>query len=116
MRDEGVIRGAKVNEPIPIAGLSEQDRGGVEGIRDHRRATIGDQIRLHDHPNIPNLREQLMAIEIGLELGPLFFRRLKIEMNDVIIPRMVESQEGALEHVAIAKGAGDEVGEARGSR
>lgn len=37
-------------------------------------------------------------------------------MNDVDVVGVVEGQKGALDHVAVADGSGDEVSEARGGR
>lgn len=48
-----------------------------------------------------------------MEIDPLLGGRLSIEVNNVVIVGMVESEESAAEHLAVAVGAGNEVSEAR---
>lgn len=50
------------------------------------------------------------------QISPLLRRRFRIEMDNVPIVRVVESEERTPEHGALAFGAGDEVSEARRSR
>lgn len=65
LRDQWVVGGTEIDEPIPLAD-PEQDGHGVEGGGQHRGSSVGDQVRLADEPDIAESREGLV---LGDEVG-----------------------------------------------
>ncbi|KAF7802918.1 Beta-glucuronosyltransferase GlcAT14A [Senna tora] len=99
-----------------ILCMSSSDRSGVKRVRNHRRASIRHQIRLHNHIHIAKFQEQRMIPHETQQIQPLLGRGLEVQMHEVAIARVVESQERPLERVAVAAGARYEIGETRRGR
>lgn len=57
-----------------------------------------------------------MSINKVLQIEPLLRRRFGIEMNNIAIVRVVKGLEGTPEHLTVAGGARNKVGEARRRR
>lgn len=89
LRDEGVIGGAEIDEPVPIATLSEEDGRGVEGVGDHGGAAVGDKIGFCDHLNIADGGEDGVADDEVVEVLALVEGGLEVEVDDVAVGGMV---------------------------
>lgn len=116
LSNKRIIRGAEVDKPIPIASFLQENRGGVERVGDHGRSSVGHEIGLCDHLHIAELGVGRVILNVILQIQPLLRRRLEVKVDDVAVPRVVEGFERPLQHIAVAIGAGDEVGEARRRR
>jgi hypothetical protein len=92
----------------------EEGGGGVEGVGDHGGATVGDEVGPLDDVDVGGGGDDRVVGEVGGEVGPVGVWRLGIEVEDVEVPGVVEREEDAAERGGVARGAGDEVGEARG--
>lgn len=62
--NEGVIGGTEINEPIPVIALRERNSGGVESVGDHGGAAVGDEVGLGDDPDVAELLEGEMAVDL----------------------------------------------------
>lgn len=113
---EGVIRGAEVDEPAPIRELPQEDRDAMEGATDHRRALIRHRIRAPHHPDVPELPERRLRADELLQIRPLVRRRGEVEVEEVVVPGVVERAEEPPHPRPVAGGAGDHVGEPRRRR
>ena len=91
LRDQWIIRGAEIDEPVPVRTFSQQNRGGVERVRDHGGTPIGNEVGLSDHLHIPEPRENRVLRNEPLQIGSLLDRGLEVEVDHVAIPRVVES-------------------------
>lgn len=116
MSNKGIIRGAEIDKPVPIPTLLQQDRGSVERVSNHGGAPIGDQIGFSDHDDVTELLKDGLILNKELEIEAFLGGGLGVEVDDVVVGRVVEGEERAAEHLAVAVGAGNEVGEARRRR
>lgn len=114
--DEGVIRSTKINEPVPIPTLPQQNSRGMESVGHHGWPAVRDEVSLGDHPHVPDGREERVAGNVIPQVFTLLHGGLQIKVDDVAVGGVVEREEDSLEHVAIADSAGNEVGEARQPR
>jgi hypothetical protein len=113
LRDEGVVGGGEVDEPVPLAALAEEDGGGVERVGHHGRAPVGDEVGAGDHLDVAEPRVDRVGAHRGGELGALGGGGLEVEVDDVHVRRVVERPERAAQRGAVAGGAGHEVGDPR---
>lgn len=117
LRDERVIRGGEVDEPIPIgaagAGVSPQEGGGgVQGVGDHGGPAVGDEVGPLDDAHVGGGDDEWVAREPRGELLPVGVGRLGIEVQEVAVPGVVEREEDAAERRGVPGGSGYEEGDA----
>lgn len=90
LRHQRIIRGTQVNEPVPIAGLLEQNRRRVERIGNHGWPSVRYQISPRHHPHVPHALKKRLLLHEPRQLHSLLYRRFQIQMNRVLVPRMVQ--------------------------
>lgn len=115
---KGVIRCAKIDEPIPVLLLPHPEQYGasMERVGYHRRAPVSDHVGFLDHAHVTDGRKDSVARDAGGELAPLPHRRLQIEVHDVEVVGMVHRPQRAPEAVQVALRPGYQVGEPRKRR
>lgn len=110
---QGIIRSAQINEPIPLPCFPQQNCCSMKRVAHHRRPSVRHQIRPHAHPHVPQFRKQGLAPhELG-HVQPLLRRSLQVQVNHVLVPRVVQSPQGPLQALPIAHRTGDEIRQSR---
>lgn len=110
MSDQRVIGGAEIDKPIPFCS-SEQHRHSMESRGEHGGATVSDQISLLDNPDIPELGEDGIGGDEAGDLLVVVGGGGGVEVDEVVVGRVVEGEHEALQLHGVAGGGGDEVGE-----
>lgn len=113
MSHERIIRGAEIDEPVPLSSFPEQNGSSVKRVRHHGGPTVRDEISFLDHMNVPKPSEQGRVSNVSVEILSLLGRRSSVQMNHVAVVGMVESQKGSPEGLPVAGGSGNQVSESR---
>ena len=113
LSDKRIIGSTEIDKPVPIAA-PQQHCDGVKGSRQHCRPSVSHQITFSDHPNITHLTVHRILRHEPRHLLPLRRRSGGVEVEEVVIGRVVECPQRPLQPAAVAGGGGDEVGEGDG--
>lgn len=113
LRHKRIIGSSEIDKPVPSLGLLEQNGNGVERGSHGRGALGSDQIAAPHHHHIPEAPNHRRGLDILGELEPLGVGGLQIEVEQVVIPRMVHRLKQPPQPPAVAACTRDEVGESR---
>lgn len=108
---KGIIRGAEIDEPVPIFRSPQKQRHGVERGGEHRRTSVGHQARFLHHPHVPDLGEHGVSGDEPGQLPVLRRRRVRVQVDQVVVPGVVERVHQTAQPRHVASGGGDQVGE-----
>ena len=111
MSNEGIIQGAKLNEPVPRATKLQQDRHGVECGSRFRSTVVRETINFPQHINIPKGVHSRNSFQAGEKREPLCFSSFSAEMEKVPVPRVVNREEQPKDPVAVSTTSGYVVSE-----
>lgn len=82
----------------------------------HGWPLVGDQVALGDDPHVPDLAEHGVPLDVHGQVDPLPRRRLQIEVEDVLVPRVVDRLQRPPHPRPVPLGSLQEVGDPRGIR
>ena len=122
LRDERVVGGGEVDEPVPVGAAAspavapQEQRGGVQRGGHHGGSPVGDEVGLLDHLHVPRRGEHRVRGDESGEVGAVGVGRLRVQVEHVAVPRVVQRQQAAPHHPGVPGGPGDDVGEAREGR
>jgi len=88
----------------------------VERVGHHGGAPVGHQVRLLDHPHIPETLEQRVPLYKPRQIRALLRRGLQVQVHHVAVAGVVQHQQHPLHRIAISGGARHQVGQARRRR
>nr|XP_034575072.1 uncharacterized protein LOC117838963 [Setaria viridis] len=91
--DERVVGCAEVDEPVPVAAEAEQQHDGVQRGGEHGGASVGDEVRPADDPNVAHGRVHAPP---GHELRqPAVLPRggLPVQVQQVAVGRVVQRRQ-----------------------
>lgn len=93
LRHEGIIRGAKVDEPVPWHPQLQQDSNSVKRARHHGRPLVCHQIGIPHNPHIIKPHKRRLRPHKPGQLHPLHLQHLPVEMQQVHIQGVVHRPE-----------------------
>src|ERR1044072_5336102 len=88
----------------------------MKSIDNHWASSISNHISLCNYKNISNLREDMLFLNSRSKLQPFLQRRFKVQMNNIMVERVVKREKSSPELIQIAFGAGDQIRKPRNCR
>lgn len=110
LRHKRIIWSTEIDKPVPVLSLLQQKSNSVQHTSNHGRSLRSHQISFSNHHHIVYL------LEILREINSLCIRSFQIQMQQVIISRMIHRPEQPVQTNTIASCTGDEVSKPRNLR
>lgn len=114
LSDKGIIRGTEIDEPVPMLAVLEQNGCSMECASDHGRALVGHQVRFSNNMNISRLMESREMLHKFRQRNPFFDGRFALQVQQIVIPGMVDSLEKPPHAGSIVFGSGNQVSKSGG--
>lgn len=105
----GLSKMTEVDEPVSITVLTEEDRDSVQCVSHHSQSLVRHHIRFQNGVDIANVSKQHVVPNVAQELQPILSRKLEIQMENIVVPGMVQRMESPLMLVKVVGRAGDVV-------
>ena len=86
---ERIIWSAEIYKPVPILCLLQENGYGVKRRCNHRRTFIRDQIRLTNHHHVLEFLNHSLRLRILSKFKPLSIGSFEVQMQQIVIPRVI---------------------------